>query len=116
MKHLSSSLSFVAIAIASASTAQAQSVLARCTGSGPYAGLGSSIAVLGDVDGDGDGAPELAIAAQGERAVHVVSGASGVELFHVTDPYTGGFSTFGVRVRSVGDVDGDERADFIVRS
>jgi hypothetical protein len=64
--------------------------------------FGSSLAPIGDVDGDG--VPDAAIGASLEGVVRVFSGAEGALLFQVA----------GEAVAPLGDVNGDGRADIIV--
>ncbi|MFQ5748023.1 MAG: hypothetical protein ACE5H3_01035 [Planctomycetota bacterium] len=81
--------------------------------------LGSSIAPVGDLDGDGvpdilAGAPGADINGRNSGAVEVLSGASGALLYTVAGQVGG--SLFGFAVAGLGDLDGDNRADFAVSS
>jgi hypothetical protein len=96
-------------AVALGSVTQAQTVLNRIRANN--AQLGTSMAVLSDIDGDA--IPEVAIGALGQQAVWVVSGRTGGSLFSVSP---GGTLSFGLRVRAAGDVDGDGLVDFIAPS
>ena len=77
-------------------------------GGAPSAFFGSSLAGLPDVDGDGQ--PDYAVGAPGERAVRVYSGSDGGLVVALFGPELG----FGCDIDSAGDVDGDGIGDIIV--
>lgn len=87
--------------------------LGRVFGSGEGSRFGTSIALLGDVDGDEVG--DFAVGAPGFQheagRVAIVSGAALSVLLEV-DGEPG--SQFGFHVAAAGDVDGDDRPDCIV--
>ncbi len=75
--------------------------------------VGSALANLGDVSGDG--IPDYAVGASGFAPggrVYVVSGASGLPLAHYDAPAQ--FEALGDSVAGVGDVDGDGVNDLLV--
>jgi hypothetical protein len=81
------------------------------------ASLGSALARLDDLDGDGVseilvGAPSVALASAAAGYAVVFSGADGSELQRVVGDTP--LERFGDAVASVGDVDGDSVADYIV--
>ena len=89
--------------------------LYRVFGSARGDELGASVALLGDVDGDGRddfvaGAPQ--VPAGGSGYVRVYSGGDGGELYTVTGALPG--DAFGFAVCGVSDVDGDGLGDFAV--
>jgi len=99
------------------------SVLRRWASESEGEALGSSLAFLGDLDGDG--VDELAIGAPRERAVNggksgvtppgsvrVVSGASGAELLRIDGAKFE--ADFGSYVRALGDLDGDGVREWLV--
>lgn len=79
--------------------------LASYYGSAAGALFGSSVAILGDVDGDL--APDYLIGAPGIGAVHVISGKTGTTITSFT-----GEGGFGTSIADVGDVDLDGQSDF----
>ncbi|HGY90470.1 MAG TPA: hypothetical protein ENK43_04795 [Planctomycetes bacterium] len=88
-------------------------VLQTFTGSFPSALVGSSVAYLGDVDGDGVtdiafGAP-LDVSGRGSVSIH--SGATGAPLSQFSGNLTG--PHFGIAVAPAGDVDADGVPDLI---
>jgi len=93
------------------------SLLWRLDGAGPYQSFGYSVTGMGDVSGDGRA--DVAVSAIGEihpgstwgGTVHVYSGADGSELYAIGSP---GAISFGSRVRSIGDTDGDGTRDLAV--
>ncbi|MBI5431925.1 MAG: FG-GAP repeat protein [Planctomycetes bacterium] len=110
------SLSTFACALACASLARAQTVFFSADGA-PHDRLGTSVAELGDVDGDG--VPELLVGTPGYDftslgGAKVLSGATGVTLTAVVGPSTGTYMGFGNAVHALGDVDGDGAPDFAV--
>lgn len=78
-------------------------------GAGPADRLGSALANVGDLDGDGR--DELAMGAEGAREVQVLSGANAAVLWTRHEPSR---SLFGCSVAPAGDVDGDGTPDVIV--
>lgn len=100
--------------LASAATAQVE-VYER-DGLSPGDGLGSAVATIDDLDGDGVrdllvGAPRADLGALNGGTVHIYSGASGAKL---GEPYgTFGSGLFGTSVAAVPDLDGDGTADWI---
>lgn len=93
------------------------SLLWSYDGASVYFSLGQSVTGMGDVNGDGRA--DVAVTAIGEvhpgssfgGTVHVYSGANGAELYAIGSP---GALTFGSRVRSIGDTDGDGIRDLAV--
>jgi hypothetical protein len=81
----------------------------------PLTRLGTSVAGLGDVDGDQ--IPDFACGAPTATAnsglVRIVSGASGLTLREIQGEL---LSQFGTAICSIGDRNGDVRADFAVSS
>lgn len=82
--------------------------------------LGSTLASIGDLDGDGTpdyliGAPrQVASSGVGQGRVYACSGATGALLFAVEGQTSG--QEFGRSLATVGDVDGDGIDDFAVGS
>jgi len=80
--------------------------------------FGSSIAVVGDIDGDARA--DFAISAPGATdaaplgpgSVFVYSGATGQVLFRIDGPASS--EVFGGSIAAIGDVDGDGKADVLV--
>ncbi len=67
--------------------------------------FGTSVAGLGDLDGDGIG--EFAAGAPGTNRVYVMSGADQSVIHTLQDPYAFTGKRFGYSVRGVGDMNGD---------
>lgn len=88
-------------------------VRARTNGSLLLGRLGSAVAGLGDVDGDQipDWACGSPASGTNTGPVRILSGATGATLFEVAGP---AFSAFGAAICSIGDRNGDGRADFAV--
>ncbi len=77
--------------------------------------FGTSIAIVGDVNGDGS--DDVAVGAPGSSlggvpTVRVVSGQNGATLFNTPTPVGG--DRFGAAVAAAGDVDGDGHLDVLV--
>ncbi|MCC6409827.1 MAG: FG-GAP repeat protein [Planctomycetes bacterium] len=103
-------------ALAVASLSQAQTVVFSVDGAA-HDRLGTSVAELGDVDGDG--VPEVLAGTPGYDftslgGAKVLSGATGATLAAVVGPSTGSYMGFGNAVHALGDVDGDGAPDFAV--
>ena len=82
-------------------------LVATISGSGAASAFGSSIARLGDVNGDGKG--DLAVGAPGAGTVAVLSGANWSTLHTLTAPAAG--TGFGSSLSRVGDANGDGHPD-----
>ncbi|MBI3757854.1 MAG: FG-GAP repeat protein [Deltaproteobacteria bacterium] len=84
----------------------------------PYAGFGDVL--MQGADFDGDGAPEIVVAApfqtvdldQVEGEVFVFNGQDGRHLITFDDPYPHQGASFGYSLASPGDLDGDKIPDF----
>ena len=74
------------------------------------AGVGSALAGLDDVNGDG--IRDVVVGAPGSSHVFVMSGAGGAVVRAIPSPSTG--RTFGTAVAATGDVDRDGTGDFAV--
>jgi hypothetical protein len=109
-------LSFFAVVALLA--AQERSVFLRIDGDRVGTGLGSSVCVVGDVDGDGVVDVAVASADNGESGeaerptLEVYSGAKGTALWTVEGPWWEG--AIGRSMVALGDVNGDGRRDFAV--
>lgn len=87
------------------------------SGDGELESLGESLAVLGDVNGDGAmdvavGAPGAASAGRGTGAVRILSGRDG-RVWRALQGRGGG-DRFGASLAAAGDVDGDGVGDLLV--
>jgi len=92
-------------------------VLMEFNGTSPGDQLGSAVAALGDLDGDGVpelivGAPQGASPAPGPGKAMVYSGGSGALLLSLSGAMSG--DRFGLSVAAAGDVDGDSVPDLLV--
>jgi hypothetical protein len=81
--------------------------------------LGSALAVVGDLDGDGvvdllAGAPDMDTAGHDAGAVRLYSGFSGALLDTLLSASPGGGDHFGTALASPGDVDGDGVDDLLI--
>lgn len=86
-------------------------------GSAPGALFGYSVARMSDADGDGlddfvVGSPGIAVSGPSSGAASVYSGVNGFHMYSVLGPKSGSF--FGTSVGGGGDLNGDNRGDFIV--
>jgi len=83
-----------------------------------FAGFGVAIASLGDVNGDG--VPDVAVgmvptgSASSIGRVYAFSGSNGAVLWEVDEPGGKQFPSFGERLASIGDLNGDGRRDLLV--
>lgn len=108
---------FVVVAFCTA-PALAQIKLHTVLGGSPGDNLGTDVAAVGDVDGDGKqdfigGAP-WPFSGGANRYARVYSGATGATLFTFTSTVSS--DQFAGTVASVGDVDADGHPDFVVGS
>ena len=86
----------------------------------PIASFGASLAVLGDINGDGK--PDLIVGApfhddgtgKYEGAAYVLSGMDGTQLRSHVPPQIVGDNRFGVSVANVADQNGDGVNDYII--
>lgn len=81
-------------------------------GEQPQARLGTSLAELGDCDGDGR--PDLAVGSPGDRRVYVIAAGQLPYFASGNNGVVGAFVGFGASVVNAGDVDGDGLNDFAV--
>ena len=107
----------VACLAALAAPTLAQTELYRIDGAMPGDELGFSVAVLGDIDGDGAddyivGAPRSDVGGTDAGTAYVVSGLSGTTLHTLHGSRPG--DRFGYSVAGPGDLDGDTVPDWIV--
>lgn len=98
-------------------SAEAQTLIHRWDGSAGGDQAGRSLGGGFDVDADGVpdvlvGMPTCDLAAVDGGAVRVCSGATGGELFLLSKDQAG--AQFGSAVATVGDLDGDGHAEFLV--
>jgi len=83
-----------------------------------FAGFGVSVASLGDVNGDG--VPDVAVgmvptgSPSSIGRVYAFSGSNGAVLWEVDEPGGKQFPSFGGRLASIGDLNGDGRRDLLV--
>ncbi len=83
-----------------------------------FAGFGVSVASLGDVNGDG--VPDVAVgmvptgSPSSIGRVYAFSGSNGAVLWQVDEPGGKQFPSFGERLASIGDLNGDGRRDLLV--
>ncbi len=79
-------------------------------------GFASSVAMIGDIDGDG--VPEILVGSPRENeykgAAYIVSGADGTFLLSLSSPNAKKAGYFGTTVSSMGDIDGDEVTDLLI--
>jgi hypothetical protein len=98
-------------------------MLAQFSSAAPHARgrFGFAVALLGDLDGDGEG--DLAVGAPGEDAdqgyadagrVHLLSGGSGTTILTLSSPEPEPAGYFGWSVLALGDVTGDGIGDLAV--
>lgn len=83
-----------------------------------FAGFGVSVASLGDVNGDG--VPDVAVgmvptgSPSSIGRVYAFSASNGAVLWEVDEPGGKQFPSFGGRLASIGDLNGDGRRDLLV--
>ncbi len=86
----------------------------------PFSGFASSLAVVGDLDGDG--VSDYLVGAydhpwnknEHQGRAFVFSGQSGKLLFTIDDPTPQGYGAFGFAVTAAGDVNGDGVPDLLI--
>lgn len=101
---------------------QAVSAAVVFTHPNPQAGaeFGSSMAFVGDINGDGVpdllvGAPKQDIGANAEQGqAYLISGATGGLILTLNNPFSQAGSRFGISVASAGDINGDGKNDLLV--
>lgn len=90
------------------------SLLHTVTGQNSYDTYGSAVCFMDDVDLDGT--PDFAVAGYGFSnqlgKVHVVSGATGIDIYTVSGSIPG--SRFGYALDTIGDIDGDGLDELLV--
>jgi len=117
LRHTTGTLLFLSTLSLSSAVAQ-QHLATKELQAGNTQHFGTSIARLGDIDGDG--VPDFAVGAPGGGGssnppaghVYVYSGSSGSLLYTLTGTATG--DSFGVSVANAGDVNGDGKSDLVV--
>ena len=103
-------ISFVLLVAARPDAAAQAGEVVRFEGPDPLYLLGTTVAGLGDITGDGE--IEVAIASWFEDTVRIFTASTGGLVLDLTDGAPGDF--FGSSVANVGDVDGDGHDDFAV--
>lgn len=109
MNEYATSIRSAALFVGLASGATAQTQVLEVGGAVAQGHFGARLAALGDVNGDA--IPDLAVGAQGEGVIRMLSGATGTVIWSVSGLVG---TSFGFGLGAVGDQNGDGVSDLAV--